>query len=39
VLIGGGLRLFREGVGSHRLRLTQAGEARETLLTVYEPSR
>jgi dihydrofolate reductase len=39
VVIGGGLRLFREGTSSHRLRLTQAREAGETLITVYEPTR
>jgi dihydrofolate reductase len=38
VVIGGGLRLFREGAGSHRLRLTQARAAGETLITIYEPA-
>jgi hypothetical protein len=31
--------LFREGTGSHRLRLTGAREAGETLITIYEPVR
>jgi dihydrofolate reductase len=39
IVIGGGLRLFREGVSSHRLRLTEAREAGETLITIYQPAR
>jgi dihydrofolate reductase len=38
-VIGGGLRLFGEGVRSHRLRLTEARQAGETLITIYEPAR
>jgi dihydrofolate reductase len=39
VVIGGGLRPFREGAGSHRLRLTEARQAGETLITIYQPAR
>jgi dihydrofolate reductase len=38
-VIGEGLRLFRNGAGSHRLRLTEARQAGETLITIYEPAR
>jgi dihydrofolate reductase len=38
-VIGGGLRLFREGTSPHRLRLTEARKAGETLITIYEPAR
>jgi dihydrofolate reductase len=39
VVIGGGLRLFREGAGPHRMRLTEARQAGETLITIYQPAR
>jgi len=38
-VIGEGLRLFGNGAGSHRLRLTEARQAGETLITIYEPAR
>jgi len=38
-VVGGGLRLFREGSSSRRLRLTEARRAGETLITIYEPAR
>jgi dihydrofolate reductase len=39
VVIGGGLRLFREGAGSHRLQVTEVRQAGETLITIYQPAR
>jgi dihydrofolate reductase len=39
VVIGAGLRLFGEGVDSHPLRLTEARQAGETLITIYQPQR
>jgi dihydrofolate reductase len=39
LVVGGGLHLFREGTSSRRLRLTQAREAGETLIAIYEPQR
>jgi dihydrofolate reductase len=38
-VVGGGGRLFPDGVGSHRLRVTEARRAGETLITIYEPVR
>jgi dihydrofolate reductase len=36
-VIGGGLRLFGDGSGAHRLRLTESRAAGETLIVIYEP--
>ena len=38
-VLGGGLRLFPEHGRRHPLRLTEARQAGETLITVYEPVR
>jgi len=38
-VIGEGLRLFQDGIGSHRLRLTEARQAGETLISIYQPAR
>ena len=38
-VLGGGLRLFPERGRRHPLRLTEARQAGETLITVYEPVR
>ena len=39
VVIGAGLRLFGEGTDSRALRLTEARQAGETLITIYQPQR
>jgi dihydrofolate reductase len=39
VVIGAGLRLFRDGTGTRPLRLTEARQAGETLITIYQPQR
>jgi dihydrofolate reductase len=39
IVLGAGLRLFREGASPRRLRLTEARPAGETLITIYEPAR
>lgn len=39
VVIGPGLRLFRESASPCRLRMTEARQAGETLITIYEPAR
>ncbi|MBV8990989.1 MAG: dihydrofolate reductase family protein [Solirubrobacterales bacterium] len=39
ILTGGGVRLFPDGGGSRPLRLTEARQAAETLITIYEPVR
>ncbi len=39
ILTGGGLRLFPDGGGSHPLRLTEARQASDTLISIYEPVR
>jgi dihydrofolate reductase len=36
VVIGAGLRLFRDGTGTRPLRLTEARQAGETLITIYQ---
>jgi hypothetical protein len=35
-VIGSGLRMFRDGTSSRRLRLTEARPAGETLITIYQ---